>query len=100
MAKGNFHIFRRATHSGLNLTESNVKVSRQNRKESPPDQGENRIHYGFSRRILVIGRMSFFLTSHWKINKVALFHGNAGVECVAVTRVIGIIGNVGMKKAG
>jgi hypothetical protein len=33
-----------------------------------------------------------------KINKVALFHGSAGVECVAAARAIGIIGNVGMKK--
>ena len=33
-----------------------------------------------------------------KINKVVLFYGNAGVECVAVARVIGIIMQRGNEK--
>jgi hypothetical protein len=35
MAKGDFHISRRAVHPDLNLTKSDVKVRRQNRKDSP-----------------------------------------------------------------
>src|SRR5713226_5282185 len=40
VAKGDFHISRRTTHSDLNVTKNDVKVRTENRRKSPAKSGQ------------------------------------------------------------
>jgi hypothetical protein len=63
VAKGDFYISRQSTHSEFNLTENDVKVSRDNRRQIRIKCGKHHIQHAFSRRIQVIATRNQYLAS-------------------------------------